>query len=155
MSLAITRLTMKLTKRLTILFAVGLCATAAAAQQLERTPAPEGATLYIIAPADGETVTSPVTVKFGLAGMGVAPAGIDQKGTGHHHLLIDVDDDSMPSMDQPLPATDQVRHFGGGQTEVTIDLEPGEHSLQLLLGDHIHLPHQPPVMSERITIVVE
>lgn len=142
------------TQKLTIVVFAGLIAAAATAQEMERTPAPAGATLYILSPADGETVTSPVTVKFGLAGMGVAPAGIDQKGAGHH-LLIDVDDDSMPPMDKPLPATDQVRHFGGGQTEATLDLEPGEHSLQLLLGDHIHLPHAPPVVSKRITITVQ
>jgi len=126
-----------------------------AAQGVPRTPAPEDAVVYIISPANGETVTSPVTVRFGLAGMGVAPAGIDQQGTGHHHLLIDADDDSMPPMDQPLPATGHVRHFGGGQTQVTLALEPGEHSLQLLLGDHLHIPHDPPVISERITIRVE
>lgn len=134
---------------------IALFATAATAQDLQRTPAPENASVYIISPAAGETVTSPVTVKFGLSEMGVAPAGVEQQNTGHHHLLIDIDDDSMPPLDRPLPATDQVRHSGGGQTEVTLELEPGRHSLQLLLGDHIHLPHQPPVMSERITITVE
>ena len=141
-------------KLVSILVATCL-ATASIAQDMDRTPAPESASVYIISPADGEVVTGPVTVKFGLSGMGVAPAGVDQQNTGHHHLLIDIDDASMPPLDRPLPATDQVRHFGGGQTEVTLELESGRHSLQLLLGDHIHLPHQPPVMSERITITVD
>jgi len=125
------------------------------AQGLERTNAPADARVYFIAPADGETVTSPVTVRFGLEGMGVAPAGIEHDRTGHHHLLIDVDESNMPAMDMPLPTSDQVVHFGGGQTEVSIELEPGEHSLQLLLGDHRHVPHDPAVMSEKITITVE
>lgn len=125
------------------------------AQGLERTSAPADARVYFIAPADGETVTSPVTVRFGLEGMGVAPAGIEHDRTGHHHLLIDVDESNMPAMDMPLPTSDQVVHFGGGQTEVSIELEPGEHSLQLLLGDHRHVPHDPAVMSEKITITVE
>ena len=134
---------------------VALFATVANAQDMERTPAPESATVYIISPADGEMVSNPVRVKFGLSGMGVAPAGIKQENTGHHHLLIDIDDDSMPPLDRPLPATDQILHFGGGQTEARLELEPGRHSLQLLLGNHIHLPHQPPIMSEQITITVE
>lgn len=127
----------------------------ATAQGLERTSAPEEAEVYFITPDDGETVSSPVTVRFGLDGMGVAPAGIDQDKTGHHHLLIDVDESNMPAMDRPLPTTDHVVHFGGGQTEVSIDLEPGEHTLQLLLGDHRHVPHDPAVKSEKITITVE
>lgn len=127
----------------------------ATAQGLERTSAPEEAEVYFITPDDGETVSSPVTVRFGLEGMGVAPAGIDQDKTGHHHLLIDVDQSNMPAMDRPLPTTDHVVHFGGGQTEVSIDLEPGEHTLQLLLGDHRHVPHDPAVKSEKITITVE
>jgi len=127
----------------------------APAQGLERTSAPEDARVYFIAPDHGATVTSPVTVRFGLEGMGVAPAGIDQEKTGHHHLLIDVDESNMPAMDMPLPTTDHVVHFGGGQTEVDIELEAGEHTLQLLLGDHRHVPHDPAVMSEKITVTVE
>lgn len=125
------------------------------ADGLERTSAPEEARAYFITPDDGETVSSPVTVRFGLEGMGVAPAGMDQDQTGHHHLLIDVDESNMPAMDRPLPTTDQVVHFGGGQTEVSVDLEPGEHTLQLLLGDYRHVPHDPAVKSEKITITVE
>lgn len=127
----------------------------AAAQDLERTPAPEDARVYFATPQDGDTVSSPVTIRFGLEGMGVAPAGVDHGATGHHHLLIDTDEDGMPAMDRPLPTTDRVVHFGGGQTETTIELEPGEHTLQLLLGDHRHVPHAPAIMSEKITVTVE
>ena len=119
---------------------------------LPRSPAPAGANVYIISPADGETVSGPVTVKFGLSGMGVAPAGVERANTGHHHLLIDVA--TMPSSATPLPASDQVVHFGGGQTETTLDLAPGTHTLQLVLGDHLHIPHNPPVRSAQITITV-
>lgn len=109
--------------------------------------------LYFIEPRDGATVGNPVSVKFGLSGMGVAPAGIEIANTGHHHLLIDVDE--LPPLDQPIPADDRHRHFGGGQTETTVELEPGEHTLQLLLGNHLHIPGDPPVASEVITITVE
>lgn len=108
--------------------------------------------VYFIHPEDGATVTSPVTVQFGLRNMGVAPAGIDLDNTGHHHLLINTD---LPPLDQPIPADDHHVHFGGGQTETMIELSPGEHTLQLLLGDFLHIPHDPPIMSERITITVE
>ena len=135
------------------LTAIAFCAVALfGAQAFAATPAPEGAAVYIIAPKDGETVSSPVRVQFGLSGMGVAPAGTVQDHTGHHHLLIDVDE--LPRMDLPLPKDDQHRHFGGGQTEVSVDLPPGEHSLQLILGDATHIPHNPPVVSEKITITV-
>lgn len=108
--------------------------------------------LYIISPSDGETVSSPVTVQFGLKGMGVAPAGVNKEKTGHHHLLIDVK--KLPAMDKPVPSDENHRHFGGGQTEAMIDLPPGEHTLQLLLGDMNHIPHKPPVISKKITIRV-
>lgn len=114
--------------------------------------APAGAKAYIIEPKDGAEVTSPVKVVFGLSGMGVAPAGINQVNTGHHHLLID---DPAIVMSQPLPATEQVKHFGAGQTETLIDLKPGKHTLQLLLGDWKHQPQNPAVMSEKITITVK
>jgi len=117
-----------------------------------RTPSALGASIYIISPANGETVSSTVTVKFGLQGMGVAPAGIDKKNTGHHHLLID--GKSLPSFDKPM-GKDGIKHFGGGQTEVQLSLKPGEHTLQLILGDKAHTPHQPPVVSPKITIVVK
>lgn len=118
-----------------------------------RTPAPAGATVYFIAPVNGAVVTSPVTVKFGLKGIGVAPAGVDNPKTGHHHLLIDVA--KLPAMDGPLPADANHKHFGGGQTETTVELAPGMHTLQLLLGDMSHIPHDPPIVSESITITVK
>lgn len=118
----------------------------------ERTAAPADASAYIISPAHGEVVSSPVTVRFGLEGFGVAPAGVDRDNTGHHHLLINVDE--LPPMDQPIPSDEQHRHFGGGQTQVELDLEPGEYRLQLLMGDQTHTPHDPPVKSEPITIRV-
>ena len=105
------------------------------------------------APADGETVQNPVTVRFGLSGMGVAPAGTVKENTGHHHLLIDVNE--LPPMDFPLPNDDKHRHFGGGQTEITLELPAGKHTLQLVLGDANHIPHDPPIMSEKITIEVQ
>lgn len=108
---------------------------------------------YIISPAHGEVVSSPVVVRFGLSGMGVAPAGTDKAGTGHHHLLIDVDE--LPDLSKPVPADENHRHFGGGQTEVELELEPGQHTLQLLLGDKYHIPHDPAVVSEKVTITVE
>lgn len=115
--------------------------------------APADAKVYIISPADGEVVSSTFTVKFGLSGMGIAPAGIDMDNTGHHHILIDLDE--MPDMSMPLPTTDNVVHFGVGQTETTLTLTPGEHTLQLLLGNYLHVPHQSPVMSEKITVTVQ
>ncbi|HRP96938.1 MAG TPA: DUF4399 domain-containing protein [Rhodocyclaceae bacterium] len=116
------------------------------------TPAPEGVELYFITPTDGATVSSPVAVRFGLRGMGVAPAGVEAPRTGHHHLIVNA---PLPPMDQPVPAGEQHIHFGAGQTETRVDLPPGKHELQLLLGDHLHVPHDPPVVSERITITVE
>lgn len=118
-----------------------------------RTPAPAGASVYFIEPANGATLSGPVNVRFGLKGMGVAPAGTDAPDTGHHHLLVDVAE--LPGLDAPLPATDHIRHFGKGQTETEISLPPGQHTLQLLLGDQNHVPHQPPVLSEKITITVK
>lgn len=114
---------------------------------------PKEAAVYFISPVDGEQLSSPVTVRFGLVNMGVAPAGTVRQNTGHHHLLIDMD--TLPALNQPLPATEQIIHFGGGQTETTIELEPGKHSLQLLLGDHMHIPHNPPLLSDSITIEVK
>ena len=116
---------------------------------------PADASVYFIQPADGDVVSGEVTVRFGLSGMGVAPAGVDVENTGHHHLLIDLADDSLPALDQPLPANDNVKHFGKGQTQTTIQLEPGQHTLQLLLGNYLHIPHDKPVMSEKITIEVK
>ncbi len=131
----------------------GLLTSAIAADKLEKRKSPKGAKTYIAWPKDGKTVGKKFTVRFGLKGMGVAPAGIDKENTGHHHLLIDVD--KMPNLNIPLAASDNIRHFGGGQTEVTLELPPGKHTLQLVLGDWIHLPHNPAVISEKITITVK
>lgn len=107
---------------------------------------------YIISPQDGDTVKSPFVVRFGLKGMGVAPAGIEMPGTGHHHLIIDA---PLPQAGQPVPFDDNHKHFGKGQTETELSLSPGEHTLQLILGDHTHVPHDPPVASRQIRIRVE
>lgn len=114
---------------------------------------PEGAAVYFIAPATDAVVAQQFTVKFGLSGMGVAPAGVDKEMTGHHHILIDTPLDSV-DLSQSLPATDFIKHFGGGQTETTLNLAPGKHTLQLLLGNYAHVPHNNPVVSQQITVVV-
>jgi hypothetical protein len=133
--------------------AVALASVATFAWAQERTPSPAGAEVYIISPKDGATVKSPVTIQFGLKGMGVAPAGVKFENTGHHHLLIDTD---VPAdLNAPLPTSDNVRHFGKGQTEATIELKPGKHTLQLVLGDDKHTPHNPAVVSKKITITVK
>jgi hypothetical protein len=124
-----------------------------AASQMTKTKAPEGATVYIISPKDGATVPQTFTVQFGLKGMGVAPVGVNTPNTGHHHLLVDLE--KMPDMNMPLPVSENIRHFGGGQTEVELKLAPGKHTLQLLLGDHLHTPHEKPVMSQKITVTVK
>ena len=116
------------------------------------TPAPANAAVYLIAPANGAVVRNPITIQFGLRGMGVAPAAVDQANTGHHHLVID---SPLPDMRVPIPANDHYRHFGGGQTELQLELPPGKHTLQLLLGDFRHVPHDPPIVSEQIEITVE
>jgi len=115
--------------------------------------AAEGADVFILEPGDGSVVNSPVTVKFGVTNMTVTKAGDNQEYSGHHHLLID--QETLPPMNAPLPATDQLIHFGGGQTETTIELSPGKHTLQLLLGNYLHIPHDKPVISKKITITVE
>jgi hypothetical protein len=119
---------------------------------LPRTPSPADAKVYIITPKNGATVHGPVTVRFGLSGMGVAPAGTVADNTGHHHLIID---SPLPPLDQPLPKDDTHLHFGKGQTETVLTLKPGKHTLQLVLGDAEHVPHDPPVISEKITIWVK
>lgn len=122
---------------------------------LAASPWPEGAEVYIISPADGATISGPVTVQFGLKGMGVAPAGTEKANTGHHHLLINHPLPGGEDLQYGLPAEDSLRHFGGGQTEVTLDLPPGTHTLQLLMGDFSHVPHDPPVASRVVTITVK
>jgi hypothetical protein len=129
----------------------GTPAAGEAAKPLPRVPRPPGAVLYFISPVQGSTVDSPVTVRFGLKGMGVAPAGVARPDTGHHHLIVDA---PTPPLDQPVPNDAQHLHFGGGQTETVLELPPGTHELQLILADKDHVPHDPPLVSERITITV-
>ena len=118
----------------------------------QKAAAPAGASVYFVNLRNGMVVNNPVRVVFGLSGMGVAPAGVDKPGTGHHHLLVDV---AAWDANAPLPANDNFRHFGLGQTETTVNLAPGVHTLQLVLADQNHIPHHPVVSSERITITVK
>jgi hypothetical protein len=128
----------------------GIAALAVA--QVKRTPSPAGAEVYFIAPKDGETVAGPVTVRFGLKGMGIAPAGIAFDGAGHHHLIVDA---TTPPLDAPVPADANHLHFGKGQTETTVQLKPGKHTLQLIVGDQLHVPHDPAIVSKVITVTVK
>ena len=118
-----------------------------------RSLAPANAEVYLITPQDGDILTSPLTVKIGLKEMGIAPAGVDKTGTGHHHLLIDLAE--LPDFEASLPATEHIKHFGGGQTETTLALPPGEHTFQLLQANYVHVPHAPPVLSAPITVTVK
>ena len=120
---------------------------------MELSHAPTEAKAYLIEPADGETVSQTFTVKFGLSGMDIAPAGVDRENTGHHHLLVDREE--LPDLTTSLPATEQIRHFGKGQTETKLNLPPGEHTLQLVLGNYAHVPHDNPVISEKIRVTVQ
>jgi hypothetical protein len=134
-------------------FAASLATLLMLPAAMAREPSATLAEVYVVSPADGAKVKGPVTVVFGLKGMGVAPAGIKMENTGHHHLLIDSE---LPAdLSQPLPATEKVVHFGKGQTETTLTLPPGKHTLQLVLGDFLHIPHEPAVISKKITITVE
>ena len=135
-------------RALVVAFAVAALAPASA-----QTPSPAGAKVYIINLKDGAEVDSPFLVQFGLSGMGVAPAGVEKPNTGHHHLLIDTTM-TPEQLKEPIPADDNHKHFGGGQTEALVTLPKGTHTLQLLLADWTHIPHVPPVMSEPITITV-
>ena len=137
-------------KLLITVMALILPASLALAHPTQLTPSPKEAQLYIITPKDGATVKETFTVKFGLKGMGVAPAGVDKAKTGHHHLIIDGE---LPDLDKPMGK--EVMHFGGGQTEKTLTLPKGKHTLQLILGNHLHIPHKPAVISEKITITVK
>ena len=133
---------------------IALCALLGAATIAPaREPSPGGAEVYIVSPRDGARVKGPVTVVFGLKGMGIAPAGIKLENTGHHHLIID--GDAPADLSQPLPATEKIVHFGKGQTETSLTLAPGKHTLLLVLGDSLHVPHDPAVISKKITIVVQ
>jgi hypothetical protein len=137
-----------------LLLALGACLLAASSLAQDRSAAPAGAEVYIISPANGATVTGPVTVRFGLKGMGIAPAGVKFDNTGHHHLLVDTDL-SQIKLDAPLPATDKILHFGKGQTETVLTLAPGKHTLELLFADYLHVPFDPALHSKKITITVK
>ena len=128
--------------------AVVLVGSAAIAQQ---STMPQDAKVYIIWPSDGQVIKGAFWVRMGLSGAGVAPAGVQKANTGHHHLNVDAE---LPPLDQPIPNDHNHLHFGLGQTEARLDLPPGRHTLQLLLGDENHIPHQPPLYSKRITITV-
>jgi hypothetical protein len=136
------------------ILSIALTALAAAAVAQPRASAPHGAKVYFIAPKNGATVQNPVVVKFGLKGMTIAPAGTQADNTGHHHLLVDTDLSEL-SLDAPLPATDKVLHFGKGQTETTLTLAPGKHTLELVFGDYRHMSFDPPLHSKKITITVQ
>ena len=134
-----------------VLSLIALFAGSLALAQGPRTPSPKGAKVYFIQPKDGQSVKGQVHVVMGLAGMGIAPAGTEAPVTGHHHILINVD---KLDINAPVPEDDKHRHFGRGQTETTLDLPAGKYTLQLVLGDWKHIPHTPPVMSQKITISV-
>jgi hypothetical protein len=136
------------------LLTIALFSTIAMAQAGE-TPAPANAKVYFINLKDGDTVTSPVTIRFGLSGMGIAPAGTQVPDTGHHHLLIDAAPLEGDALNEAIPMDEHHLHFGKGQTEANVTLSKGSHTLQLVLGDWSHIPHKTPVMSERITVNVE
>jgi len=119
---------------------------------IERQAAATDASVFFVTPEAGATVTSPFGLEFGVTGMAIVPAGTDQAFSGHHHLLIDVD---LPPEGLPIPKDANHVHFGDGSFVTEISLEPGQHTLQLVLGDHRHIPHDPPVVSEKITITVE
>ena len=119
---------------------------------IELTPSPTNASVYFITPNNEESLNSKVTVRFGLKNFGVAPAGIQIQNTGHHHLIIDAE---LPPFNMPIPADKNHVHFGKGQTEVELELSKGEHTLQLLLGDYRHIPHDPPIYSKRIKIFID
>ncbi|NBW94983.1 MAG: DUF4399 domain-containing protein [Bacteroidetes bacterium] len=118
-----------------------------------RSPSAADARIFFANLENGDTVSSPFNVEFGLEGMDVVPAGTEQEYSGHHHLIIDQDE--LPALDMPIPADSLHVHFGKGQTSTELALSPGQHTLQIVLGNHLHIPHDPPVVSEKITITVE
>ena len=138
--------------------AVALMTLVGQAAMAGDTPSADGVNVYFVGLENGDTVSSPITIRFGLRGMGVAPAGAEWDNTGHHHLLINTDAFSSADtakFEDGIPSDDNHKHFGGGQTEVTLELPAGAHTLQLLLGDLYHVPHQGAIYSDQITINVE
>ena len=143
---------MKVKSKISIAISVALALLCSSVFAQEKSMIAEGTMVYIVSPADGATVSSPVKVIFGLSGAGIAPAGIQAKDTGHHHLIVDA---PLPDTNLPVPSDANNLHFGKGQTETTLELSSGQHTLQLLLGDWLHIPHATPVASEAVTITVE
>jgi len=119
---------------------------------IPRQKAPDGTAVTFVGIKDGDTVSSPVKVGFAVTGAKVAPAGTTDPGTGHFHLLIDTD---LPPQDAPLPASDKVKHYGKGQTEDSVTLAPGPHTLQIEFADGSHVPFDPPVLSDKISVTVK
>ena len=136
-----------------LVLALAIFTLAAFAVAADRMAAPAGAEVYFITPHNGATLHSPLTVRFGLKGLGVAPAGIKFDNTGHHHLLVDTDIGEL-KLDAPMPASDKILHFGKGQTETELTLAPGKHTLQLVFADYLHTSFDPPLHSQKITITV-
>jgi hypothetical protein len=135
-------------------FATLIACGASSAQQGRTggpTPSPEGAGVHFVGLSDGARLPTKATIRFGLRGMGVAPAGLERENSGHHHLLIDTE---LPPLDKSIPNDFNHLHFGAGQTEAEVALKPGTHTLQLLFGDKDHVPHNPPLLSPRIRVVV-
>jgi hypothetical protein len=139
--------------RLLVSLVFGSALVLGSASSLAREPSPAGAEVYIVSPKDGAKVKSPVTVVFGVKGMGIAPAGIKFDNTGHHHLLVDAE--APADLSLPIAANEHSLHFGKGQTETSLTLTPGKHTLQLLFGDSLHVPHDPALLSKPVTITVE
>ncbi len=137
---------------LSLLTLVLACAGSPVRADSQRSPSPPGATVGFANLADGDVVPPGFVAKFTLSGMQISPAGTPAENSGHFHLLINLDE--LPQLDQPLPATEQILHFGKGQAEAKLDLPPGKYRLQILLADHAHVPHDPPVMSDVITITI-
>ncbi|MFA8387417.1 MAG: DUF4399 domain-containing protein [Pelagibaca sp.] len=142
-----------------LIFGAALALSAGAAAFAADTPSVEGTQVYVVNLEDGASVQSPVTVIFGLSGMGVAPAGVEKESTGHHHIYLnrppfgEAEGDAEIAQNG-IPSDENHLHFGGGQTQTTLDLPPGDHTMQLVLGDHFHVPHNPPVVSDYMTITV-
>jgi hypothetical protein len=137
-----------------LIIALAVCFMAVFAVAADRMAPPAGAEVYFITPKDGATLHGPVTVRFGLKGMGIAPAGVKFDNTGHHHLLVDTDISEV-NLDAPMAATDKILHFGKGQTETTLTLPAGKHTLELVFADYLHTSFDPPLHSKKITITVE
>jgi Domain of unknown function (DUF4399) len=144
----------------TVIAAAALALSSLFAQVSAQSASPAGAQVYFVNIKDGDIVSSPVKIVMGLAGMGVAPAGVEKANTGHHHILVDrapigKAKGGAAELQENIIADDNHRHFGNGQTEMMLELKPGTHTLQLVLGDHNHVPHNPPVVSPVITVTVK